>query len=154
VQDSLEQGVSHFMAELQRLKLVVDAAQRTQAAGDHTLLFLLDEILHGTNTAERQIAARQIIRHLLSLNAIGAVSTHDLTLADSPDIHDAAQMVHFTESWTRGAHGPAMSFDYRLRLGLATSTNALRLMELVGLPLEGDDHRAVSEVDEATPNVS
>jgi hypothetical protein len=154
VQDSLEQGVSYFMAELQRLKLVVDAAQRTQTAGDRTLLFLLDEILHGTNTAERQIAARQIIRHLLSLNAIGAVSTHDLTLADSADIHHAAQMVHFTEAWTRGAHGPAMSFDYRLRPGLATSTNALKLMELVGLPLDVADQDALDRVDEVTHNAS
>lgn len=154
VQDSLEQGVSYFMAELQRLKLVVDAADRTQAAGDRTLLFLLDEILHGTNTAERQIAARRIIRHLLSLGAFGAVSTHDLTLAERSEISHAARTVHFTESWTRDANGPAMSFDYRLRPGLATSTNALKLMELVGLPpATAEDQDTARDVDEVTPNV-
>lgn len=136
IQDSLEQGVSYFMAELQRLKLVVDAARQTQAAGDYTLLFLLDEILHGTNTGERQVAARQIIRHLLRTGAIGAVSTHDLTLADAPDLAAASRPVHFAETFTRGPEGPMMRFDYRLRPGLATSTNALKLMELVGLALE------------------
>lgn len=136
VQDSLEQGVSYFMAELQRLKAVVDAAERAQATHERTLLFLLDEILHGTNTAERQIAARRIIRHLLGLNAIGAVSTHDLTLAESPDLAVAGHVVHFTEHWTRGPDGPEMRFDYLLRPGIATSTNALKLMELIGLPVD------------------
>ena len=121
VQDSLEQGVSYFMAELKRLKAVVDAAQAAQRA-HQTLLFLLDEILHGTNTTERQIAARQIIRYLVDLNAIGAVSTHDLDLAEDSSIAGLAQPVHFTESFTRGAEGPAMHFDYQLRAGLATST--------------------------------
>ena len=65
VQDSLEEGISYYMAELQRLKEVVDKADNEQARGDRTVLFLLDEILHGTNTSERQIAARRIVRHLL-----------------------------------------------------------------------------------------
>ncbi|HKD75803.1 MAG TPA: hypothetical protein VKB76_09920 [Ktedonobacterales bacterium] len=142
VQDSLEQGVSYFMAELQRLKQVVDAAESVhdQGAGKsgarRTLLFLLDEILHGTNTGERQIAARSIIRHLLTLGTIGAVSTHDLTLADAPDLAKDSTPVHFTENFTRTAEGPSMTFDYHLLPGIATSTNALKLMEIVGLPLE------------------
>jgi predicted ATPase len=135
VQDSLEQGVSYFMAEIQRLKTVVDQAQQVRAEGSHTLLFLLDEILHGTNTGERQIAARQIIRHLLAQHAIGAVSTHDLTLADDPELAVSSIAVHFRETFTRGPDGPAMHFDYRLRPGIATSTNALKLMELIGLPV-------------------
>jgi DNA mismatch repair ATPase MutS len=138
VQDSLEQGVSYFMAEVQRLKAVVDLAEQTRAEGQRTLFFLLDEILHGTNTGERQIAARQIIRHLVQQGAIGAVSTHDLGLADAPEIAQMAQLVHFTENFVRGPDGPTMSFDYRLRQGLATSTNALKLMELVGLPVDMD----------------
>ncbi len=139
VQDSLEAGVSYFMAEIQRLKIVVDQAQAAQLDNERTVLFLLDEILHGTNTGERQIAARQIIRHLLQLGAIGAVSTHDLTLADEPKLAAASQAVHFTETFTRGADGPTMWFDYRLRPGVATSTNALKLMELIGLPVEPQD---------------
>jgi hypothetical protein len=134
VQDSLEQGISYFMAELQRLKEVVDTAEQAGAAGERTPLFLLDEILHGTNTSERQIAARRIILHLLSLDATGAVSTHDLTLADAPELAAVSQPVHFTEQFTRGENGLTMSFDYRLRPGIATSTNALKLMEMLGLP--------------------
>lgn len=136
VQDSLEQGVSYFMAELQRLKTVVDRAQQVRERPGWTLLFLLDEILHGTNTSERLIAARQIIRHLLSQDAIGAVSTHDLRLADAEGLADAAELVHFTETFTRGPEGIAMRFDYMLRPGIATTTNALKLMEIVGLPVD------------------
>ncbi|HEY7350509.1 MAG TPA: hypothetical protein VH599_19530 [Ktedonobacterales bacterium] len=137
VQDSLEQGVSYFMAELKRLKQVVDRAEQTRAAGGSALLFLLDEILHGTNTRERQIAVRHILRHLLKQEAAGAVSTHDLSLADAPEIKTLSQPVYFTESFTRGPEGPVMQFDYKLRPGIATSTNALKLLEIVGLG--GDD---------------
>ncbi|HEX5506408.1 MAG TPA: hypothetical protein VFW96_27575 [Thermomicrobiales bacterium] len=134
VEDSLERGVSYFMAELQRLKRVVDAAGAARGAGERPrCCYLLDEILQGTNTAERQIAARRIILHLVATGAIGAVSTHDLTLAGVPAVAAAACAVHFTETIAAGADGPAMTFDYTLRPGLATSTNALRLMELVGL---------------------
>lgn len=139
ISDSLAQGVSYFMAELQRLKAVVDAAATADPEG-RRLLYLLDEILQGTNTAERQIAARRIVGHLVRLGALGAVSTHDLTLADTPELAAVAVPVHFTESFVAGPDGPAMTFDYRLRTGLARSTNALRLMEIVGLTLDGAAH--------------
>jgi hypothetical protein len=133
--DSLERGVSLFMAELQRLKEIVDAAHAPNRA--RPLLYLLDEILHGTNTAERLIAARAVLVHLVSAGAIGAVTTHDLTLAADGALAAAARAVHFTEQ-VSGASGDGagrMSFDYRLRPGLATSTNALKLLALVGLAL-------------------
>jgi hypothetical protein len=135
VQDSLARGVSYFMAELERLKQIVDAAQRDARDSDVTLLFLLDEILHGTNTAERRIAARRVIRFLVDAGAIGVVTTHDLELAEEPLLVPAARLVHFRESFT-GDEGDASSltFDYQLRQGIATSTNALVLMKLVGLP--------------------
>lgn len=136
VRDSLEEGVSYFMAELQRLKAVVTGAEATSADGARTAFFLLDEILHGTNTSERQVAARRIIRHLLAVGATGAVSTHDLTLADAPDLAASATQAHFTEAFARGPDGPTMRFDYTLRPGIATSTNALKLMEIVGLPVD------------------
>jgi hypothetical protein len=138
VRDSLEYGVSYFMAELRRLKWVVEVTETTLAQGERIPLFLLDEILHGTNTSERQIAARRVIRHLLALGAMGVVSTHDLTLADEPELRACSTTVHFTEQFTRGANGPVMRFDYKLRPGVATSTNALKLMEIVGLPLADD----------------
>ncbi|HET7094005.1 MAG TPA: hypothetical protein VFI22_11015, partial [Thermomicrobiales bacterium] len=97
IQDSLEQGVSFFLAELQRLKLVLDAARRARRSGGPPVLYLLDEILQGTNTAERQVAARRIIADLVAQGAIGAVSTHDLALAEAPELAGAAVPVHFTD---------------------------------------------------------
>ena len=132
IRDSLEEGISYFMAELRRLKAVCDAAS---AANERPVLYLLDEILQGTNTAERQIAARRILHHLLDQHAIGAVTTHDLTLADAEDLQNRAVLVHFRESVETPEDGPPITFDYRLRPGLATSTNALRLMEIMGLAL-------------------
>lgn len=134
VQDSLARGVSYFMAELERLKQVVDAAHRVRDEGSATLLFLLDEILHGTNTAERRIAATRVIRHLVDTGAIGAATTHDLELAEEPALAVAAQLVHFSETFGAVDGASTLDFDYRLRSGLATSTNALALMRIVGLP--------------------
>ncbi|MEJ2502117.1 MAG: DNA mismatch repair protein, partial [Gemmatimonadota bacterium] len=130
VEDSLERGVSLFMAELQQLKRVVDAADR---ADGRVLLYLLDEILHGTNSAERQVAVREVLQHLLGSRAIGAISTHDLALADAPPLDDVVVPVHFRETVHPEGHDPPMTFDYRLRDGVATSTNALKLVRLVGL---------------------
>jgi len=129
IRDSLEGGISYFMAELRRLKSVAEAAG---ASGGVPVLYLLDEILQGTNTAERQVAARRILRHLLDEGAIGAVTTHDLTLADAPDLRERAVFVHFRESLEEREGGPPITFDYKLRPGTATSTNALRLMEIMG----------------------
>jgi hypothetical protein len=136
IRDSLEEGISYFMAELKRLKAVCDAASE---ANERPVLYLLDEILQGTNTAERQIAARRILRHLLDQRAIGAVTTHDLTLADAEDLKEQAVLVHFRESLEASEGGPPIAFDYQLRQGLATSTNALRLMEIMGLALPEAD---------------
>ena len=104
-------------------------------ANERPVLYLLDEILQGTNTAERQIAARRILRHLLDQRAIGAVTTHDLTLADAEDLEERAVLVHFREAVDESKRDAPIEFDYRLRHGLATSTNALRLMEIMGLAL-------------------
>jgi DNA mismatch repair ATPase MutS len=134
VEDSLDRGVSYFMAELQRLKLVVEQAEAARANNTPRPLFLLDEILQGTNSAERLLAARSVIAHLVSLGAIGAVSTHDLALAEGSELAPLARLAHFSEQFDDGPDGPTMRFDYTLRPGLATSANALRLMAMVGLP--------------------
>jgi Flp pilus assembly protein TadB len=134
VQDSLARGVSYFMAELERLKQIVDAAHRVHADGSATLIYLLDEILHGTNTAERRIAATRVIRHLVDSDAIGAATTHDLELAAEPALAAAARLVHFSETLEDIDGASTLRFDYQLRDGLATSTNALALMRIVGLP--------------------
>jgi nitrogen fixation-related uncharacterized protein len=129
VQDSLELGLSYFMAALARLKQIVDAAEQGARPG-RALMYLLDEVLQGTNSVERAIAVRAVARHLLDARAIGAMTTHDLALADQQPLKSAATLVHFTEQ----VHPDGtMSFDYRLRPGLATSSNALRLMQLIGI---------------------
>lgn len=136
ISDSLERGVSFFMAELERLRDVVLAARAAgpaESIAPPRVLYLLDEILQGTNTAERQIAARRVIRLLVQCRSIGAVSTHDLTLADAPDLAAAAQAIHLTELVVDGPEGARMTFDYRIREGIARSTNALRLLDMVGL---------------------
>ena len=128
VQDSLELGLSYFMAALARLKAIVDAAEHPRDG--RVVLYLLDEILQGTNSLERGIAVRGITRHLLEAGAIGALTTHDLAVAAEPPLDTAARLVHFTETVDEDGR---MSFDYRLRPGLATSRNALRLMQLIGI---------------------
>ena len=132
VQDSLEAGVSYFMAALQRLKLVVECARAT-GDGDPRLLYLLDEVLQGTNTAERQVAVRRVLRHLLDLPTLGIVTTHDLELADCDELAKACQAVHFAERFEEGEDGVRLVFDYRLKPGIATSRNALKLLQSVGL---------------------
>ena len=130
VTDSLERGLSYFMAALARLKGVVDAAQHERK--DRVLVYLLDEILQGTNSVERSLAVRAVTRHLLDAGAIGAMTTHDLGLADEEPLKSAAQLMHFSE--TLDADG-TMGFDYVLKPGIATSRNALRLMQMIGIDL-------------------
>ena len=102
-------------------------------AGSPRVLFLLDEILRGTNSEERRIAVARIVERLLGCGAIGAVSTHDLEIARVPALAERLHNVHFRETIEERPDGPAMSFDYLLREGLATTTNALVLLRLVGL---------------------
>ena len=136
VQDSLQEGVSFFMAELQRLASVVAQADEIGTAPDGpVLLYLLDEILRGTNTHERQIIVGKVVAHLLHCRAIGAVTTHDFSLAETEPLAGACQPVHFTEDFEEGPGGAAMRFDYRMRPGLATTTNALKLLQVIGLKL-------------------
>ncbi len=132
VEDSLASGVSFFLAELQRIRSIVDQAEAARREG-RTLLFLLDEILRGTNSAERQIAVREILLRLLAAGAIGAISTHDLALAELPELAQVAHVVHFRERFEEREGTTAMTFDYHLREGVAPTTNALKLLAIVGL---------------------
>lgn len=135
--DSLAHGVSGYMAGLVRLKDVVDGVDRATAARDQAVLYLLDEILGGTNSEERRMAVREIAAHLVESHAIGAMTTHDLALADEPALQRAAERVHFRETVEPGRDGEArMTFDYILRPGLATSTNAIALLRALGLARE------------------
>ena len=125
VQDSLLDGRSRFYAEITRLRRLVDMAR-----GPTPLLFLLDELFHGTNSHDRLDGAHGVLRFLMDLRAIGLITTHDLALAGLADrLAPAAANVHFEDQLAGGA----MTFDYRLRPGRSTGTNALALMAAVGL---------------------
>jgi DNA mismatch repair ATPase MutS len=133
IRDSLEHGVSSYMAELLRLKEIVDTASAFETRSGRALLYLLDEILQGTNTGERHVAVVRVLEHLLRRGAIGAISTHDLDLAASEPLANVCCPVHFRETLHDHDSEHPMTFDYTLRPGVATTTNALKLLELVGL---------------------
>ncbi len=134
VSDNLSEGVSFYMAELKRLKSVVEHARDMSRVDDRMCLFLLDEILQGTNSRERQIAVVQVLGHLMRSRSIGAVSTHDLELADDAELQSVATAVHFRETIHPDAEGnEQMTFDYRMHQGVSPTTNALRLLQIVGL---------------------
>jgi len=143
IEDSLSQGVSLFMAQLLRVRNIVESAR--VKGNDGPVLYLLDEMLHGTNSAERRIAARAVLRHLLEQVAIGVVSTHDLALADAPDLAEAAACVHFREIVHRDGGTTRLDFDYLMRPGLAQTSNALALLEAVGLDSLVDDNGQVGD---------
>jgi DNA mismatch repair ATPase MutS len=132
ISDSLADGVSFFLAELKRLKEIVEHA-RSVRASQRQLMYLLDEILQGTNSRERQLAVIRVIGHLLEQGAIGAVTTHDLELATTEPLRSACTVVHFRESFKTTDGQQSMTFDYKLRPGVAPTTNALVLLEMVGL---------------------
>lgn len=126
VQDSLQEGQSKFFAEIKRLRAIVTLAE----TGDRPVLFLFDEILHGTNSHDRRIGAEGVVGKMLAREAIGLVTTHDLALAEIvARLAPAAANVHFEDQFVDGR----MSFDYRLRPGVVPKSNALALMRLLGL---------------------
>jgi hypothetical protein len=125
VHDSLQAGQSRFYAEITRLRLLVDLAR-----AEPPLLFLLDELLHGTNSGDRRAGAEAVLRGLVARGALGLVTTHDLALgAVAETLAPAAANVHFEDRLQDGR----MTFDYRLRAGVVQRSNALELMRAVGL---------------------
>jgi len=125
VNDSLREGSSRFYAEIKRLRQIFDLA-----GGDPPLLFLLDELLQGTNSKDRRIGAEGIVRALVNRGAIGVVSTHDLALTDiGGSVEGSLRNVHFQDELANGR----MTFDYKLREGVVTKSNGLELMRSIGL---------------------
>jgi DNA mismatch repair ATPase MutS len=125
VQDSLQAGQSRFYAEITRVRAIVSLT-----AGALPVLFLLDELLSGTNSHDRQHGAEAIVRGLLDRGAIGLVTTHDLALSAIADgLAPRAENVHFADVLDEGT----LSFDYRMRPGVVRTSNALALMRAVGI---------------------
>lgn len=123
--DSIREGRSRFYAEVLRLRRLQDLA-----AGDLPLLFLLDEILGGTNSHDRRVGAEALLRGFLRRGAIGIATTHDLALTRIADaLAPRAANVHFSDELREGR----LVFDYRLREGVVRKSNALDLMREAGL---------------------
>jgi DNA mismatch repair ATPase MutS len=125
IEDSLQEGHSRFYAEILRIRAVVDIGR-----GPVPLLFLLDEILAGTNSHDRRIGAEAIVRALVTQGAVGLITTHDLALTEFVSaIGPKASNVHFEDRMEDGK----LVFDYRMRPGVVERSNALALMRAVGL---------------------
>ena len=124
IQDSLAEGRSRFWAEITRLRAVLD-----EAARGAPVLFLLDELLAGTNSRDRRVGAEAVLRTLLARGAIGLVTTHDLALSEIAAALGSAGNAHFEDE----VRGGEVVFDYRLRPGVVTHSNAIALMRAAGL---------------------
>jgi hypothetical protein len=124
VHDSLLQGKSRFQAEVERLKWVLDLSREDR------VLFLLDEVLSGTNSNDRLFGAQAVIEQLTENGALGLVTTHDLALSDVVKVFERRAMnVHFEEQYANGE----MVFDYQIRPGVLTRTNGAHVMAALGL---------------------
>jgi hypothetical protein len=145
--DSLQEGRSTFFAEILHIRRVFDLAGGKPASDGNaksndaatptdqeprTLLFLFDELLEGTNSKDRRIGAERLIQGLLQRGAIGIVTTHDLALTEiTPAVGDVIRNVHFEDQ----VEGNEMRFDYQLREGVVTKSNAIALMRIIGLDM-------------------
>lgn len=128
VLDSLAGGLSRFYAEITRLKQIYDLT-----AKNLPVLFLLDELLSGTNSHDRRVGTESVVRSLMRHSGVGIVTTHDLALTAIVDTLDGqAANYHFGDTFAAGK----LSFDFRLSPGIAESTNALELMRSIGLTYE------------------
>ena len=125
VADSLRDGASHFSAEIARIRQIVEIARQKPPA-----LFLIDEILQGTNSDDRRVGSEAILTQLLNLGAIGAITTHDLALTGIIGANPGRVVnAHFKDQIRDGG----MAFDYKLKAGVVEGSNALALMRLYGL---------------------
>ncbi len=126
IEDSLSEGTSHFYAEIKRLRLIDELMSK----GPWPVLYLLDEVLHGTNSRDRLAGSSAIVKKFVAKGALGIVTTHDLALARIADeLGELARNAHLEDSIVDGE----MHFDYTLREGVVTRGNALPLMRSLGL---------------------
>jgi DNA mismatch repair ATPase MutS len=128
VSDSVTEGYSYFYAEVRRLRALLTELEQP----GYPLFFLVDEIFKGTNNRERLIGSRSFVHALVGRNCLGAISTHDLELVKLADMLPQVKNYHFREEVVDGQ----MVFDYHLRPGPCPTTNALKIMQMEGLPVE------------------
>lgn len=128
ISDSLNDGISYFYAEVKRLRKLLNIIEQESS---FTVCYCVDEIFRGTNNRERLQGSRALIKKLAKFPAVGLVSTHDLELVQLEDEISGLRNFHFREHIEKGK----MVFDYKLRSGPSPTTNALKIMEMEGLPV-------------------
>ncbi|HVO74234.1 MAG TPA: hypothetical protein VMT35_09455 [Ignavibacteriaceae bacterium] len=129
ISDSITDGISYFYAEVKRLKNLLN---EIRSENDLMVFYLIDEIFKGTNNLERLIGSRSYIKTIAALNCTGFISTHDLELIKLEENISRVSNYHFKEDLSNGK----MHFDYKLKKGPSPTTNALKIMEIEGLPVE------------------
>jgi hypothetical protein len=135
IHDSLREGSSRFYAEITRLRKIMD-----MTGGPLPVLFLLDEMLHGTNSHDRRIGAEGVVRGLVGRGAAGLITTHDLSLTSIAEPLSGLNL-HFEDH----LEGDRMIFDYKIRPGIVRKSNALALMRMVGLQVDEPKPSSSSE---------
>ena len=128
ISDSVIDGISYFYAEVKRLKQLLNELDE---GGNYPLIYLIDEIFRGTNNIERRKGSEAFVKSLVNKNSVGIISTHDLELVKLSEDVELIQNFHFKEK----IKNDKMSFDYQLRPGPCPTTNALKIMEMEGLPI-------------------
>jgi len=135
INDSLEDGFSYFYAEVKRLKRLLEALKPDENSGhnktNQPILYLIDEIFRGTNNRERMIGSRAYVKTLVGTKGIGLIATHDLELAHLADMYPQVHNYHFRDAVQEGK----LVFDYVIQPGPSPTTNALKIMQMEGLPV-------------------
>jgi DNA mismatch repair ATPase MutS len=129
ISDSIADGFSYFYAEVKCLKSLLD---RINSDHPYPVLYLIDEIFRGTNNRERLIGSQTYIQKIAGKRSIGLIATHDLELANLEKKNDFITNYHFRDEVRDGK----LVFDYKIRLGPSPTTNALKIMEMEGLPVD------------------
>ena len=124
--DNLENNISSFYAEILRIKMIVEEIKKNKK-----VFFLLDELFKGTNSIDRHVGAKTLIKQLGEQGASGLISTHDLELGDLQYEYSKIKNYHFQEYYVNNE----IKFDYKIRDGVSTTKNALYLIKLAGIDL-------------------
>lgn len=131
IADNLAENTSTFYAELKKLKTIIEAMRQ-----DMPLFIVLDEVLRGTNSLDRHIGLKALIRQIIKERAVAVIATHDVEVATLEKIYpDALHNYHFDVQ----VKGDELYFDYRLKHGVCTSLNASLLMKKIGIELEDNE---------------
>ncbi|GAB2189839.1 MutS family DNA mismatch repair protein [Sessilibacter sp. MAH1] len=129
ISDSLLDGVSLFMAEVIKIKAIIEKLERIRSENDTNTLFLLDEVLRGSNDLERKFVFVELLKKLETYGGYGLISTNDISIARSSEVDAIVEQYHFQESLSEQNHGVNFEFDYKLRPGLVSKTNALHILK-------------------------